>query len=35
VRLDKFSQGGTSPHLGKYFVGVIKPAADRRSNSHQ
>jgi hypothetical protein len=35
VRLDKFSQGGTSPHLGEYFVGVIKPTADRRSNFHQ
>ena len=35
VRFDKFPQGGTNPHLGKYFVGVIKPTADRRSNSHQ
>jgi hypothetical protein len=31
VRFDKFSQGGDSPHLGKYFCGVIKPTADRRS----
>ena len=35
VRFDKFPQGGKSPHLGKYFCGVIKPTADRRSNSHQ
>ena len=31
VRFDKFPQGGKSPQLGKYFCGVIKPTADRRS----
>jgi hypothetical protein len=31
VRFDKFPQSGASPHLGKYFCGVIKPTADRRS----
>jgi len=31
VRFDRFPQGGNSPHLGKYFCGVIKPTADRRS----
>jgi len=35
VRFDKFPQGGKSPHLGKYFCGVIEPTANRRSNSHQ